>query len=338
MFPKLYAALLLGLCALLAGCEKPMPPRATRVAMVVKTKGDAYFDACAQGGRNAAKALNVQFFYETPVDGSVEEQIEAVNGLVTRQIDAIVIAPHETMALAPALRRARENGVHVITFDTDADEKRSGREWFVNPANDKAVGRALVKSMISSAGAKAHTAIIASTSIGSRQQQWLQAMREQIAKDCPTMQIVEIRRCEDASAAFAAAQEMLQKNPDITGIFALTPEILVSAARAVKAGNRKRFVTGMGLPSSARTFVKAGIVPSFVMWNPADLGYFTVQAAVQAAKGELRNDSTQLVITSTEVVKGVTRTKTVQRAIKNREILLGEPLIVTAAEVDQFNF
>lgn len=338
MFPKLYAALLLGLCALLAGCEKPMPPPATRVAMIVKAKGDAYFEACAQGGRKAAKELGVQFFCEAPVDGSVEEQIEAVDGLVTRRMDAIVIAPHEAMALAPALKRARESGVHVITFDTDADEKRSGREWFINPANDKAVGRELVKSMISSAGAKARTAIITSTRTGTQQQQWLQAIREQIAKACPTMQIVEIRRCEDAGAAFAATQEMLQKNPDITGIFALTPELLVSAAQVVKAGNRKRFVTGVGLPGSARAFVKAGIVPSFVMWNPTELGYFTVQAAVQAVKGQLSNDSAAFVIASTEVVNGVARTKTIQRAIKNREILLGEPMIVTAAEVDRFDF
>ena len=338
MFSKLYAALLLGLCALLAGCEKPMPPPATRVAMIVKAKGDAYFEACARGGRKAAKELGVQFFCEAPVDGSVEEQIEAVDGLVTRRMDAIVIAPHEAMALAPALKRARESGVHVITFDTDADEKRSGREWFINPANDKAVGRELVKSMISTAGAKARTAIITSTRTGTQQQQWLQAIREQIAKACPTMQIVEIRRCEDAGAAFAATQEMLQKNPDITGIFALTPELLVSAAQVVKAGNRKRFVTGVGLPSSARAFVKAGIVPSFVMWNPTELGYFTVQAAVQAVKGQLSNDSAAFVIASTEVVNGVARTKTTQRAIKNREILLGEPMIVTAAEVDQFDF
>jgi ABC-type sugar transport system substrate-binding protein len=338
MAPKLYAALLLGLCALLAGCERPLPPPVTRVAMLVKSKGDAYFDACALGGRKAAKELGAQFFFEAPVDGSVEEQIEAVDGLVTRRMDAIVIAPHEALALAPALMRARENGVHVITFDTDADEKRSGREWFVNPASDEAVGRGLVKSMISSAGPKARTAIIASASAAARQQQWIQAMRKQIAGDCPTMQIVEIRRCEDANAAFTATQEVLQKNPDITGIFALTPELLASAAAAVKAGTQKRFVTGVGLPSSAGAYVKAGIVQAFVMWDPTELGFLAVQAAAQAVKGRLRDDSAEIAVSSTEVVSGVARAKTTRRAIKNREILLGEPMIVTTETVDQFDF
>ncbi|MBI5687169.1 MAG: autoinducer 2 ABC transporter substrate-binding protein [Verrucomicrobia bacterium] len=338
MLPRSYAVSLLGLCALLAACERPLPPPVTRVAMVVKAKGDAYFEACARGGRKAAKELGAQFFYEAPVDGSVEEQIEAVDGLVTRRMDAIVIAPHEAKALAPALKRARENGVRVITFDADADEKRSGREWFVNPSNDEAVGRGLVESMVSSAGAKARTAIIASTSAAARQQQWIRAMREHISKVCPTMQIVEIRRCEDANAAFAATQEVLQKNPDVTGIFALTPELLASAGAAVKAGSQKRFVTGLGLPDSARGLVKAGVVPAFVMWNPEDLGYLAVQVAVQAVKGKLRDDSNEIVITSTELVNRVARTKTFKKAIKNREVLLGEPVIVTAATVDEFDF
>ena len=306
--------------------------------MVVKTKGDAYFDACALGGRRAAKELGAQFFYETPVDGSVEEQIEAVNGLVTRRMDAIVIAPHEAMALAPALKRARQSGVHVITFDTDADEKRSEREWFVKPANDEPVARGLVGTMVLSAGAQARTVIIASTSAAARQQQWIQAMREQISKVCPTMQIVSIKSCEDANAAFTATQEALQDNPDITGIFALTPELLASAAKAVKTGNRQRFVTGVGLPGTARAFVRAGIVPAFVMWNPTDLGYLAVQAAVQTVQDRLRNDSHEIAISEPEVVNGVARTKTVSRAIKNHEILLGEPMIVTAQDVDTFDF
>jgi ABC-type sugar transport system substrate-binding protein len=325
-------------CALLTGCDRPATPPALRVAMVVKVKGDAYFAACARGGQEAAKELGVQFFYEPPMDASVEEQIDAVDSMVARRMDAIVIAPHEALALAPALKRARENGVHVITFDTDADPKRSGREWFVKPASDEAVVRGLVGSLVSSAGPKAQIAIFASASAATRQQLWIRKMLEYIGKTCPLMQIADIQRCEDAKAAYTATQQVLSKNPEVTGIVALTPDLLVSAAEAVKSGGQRRFVTGVGLPNGARPLVKAGIVPAFVAWNPTDLGYLAVQVAVQTIKGSLREDAGEISFNETEVVDGLPRLTIVKKPIKDREILLGEPMIVTAEKVDQFNF
>jgi rhamnose transport system substrate-binding protein len=306
--------------------------------MVSKVKGDAYFAACARGGQQAARELGVQFFYETPVDTSVEEQVGTVDSLVTRRMDVIVIAPHEALALAPALKRARDNGVHVITFDTDADARRSGREWFVKPASDEAVARGLVGNLAAAVGPKAQIAIIASTSASARQQLWIQQMREYIGKTCPTMQIADIQRCEDAKAGYAATQEVLTKNPDVTGVVALTPDLLVSAAEVVKSGGRRRFVTGIGLPNTARAPMRDGIVPAFVAWNPTDLGYLAVQVAVQTVKGSLREDAGEFAFTRTEVVDGQARLETVKKVVKGREILLGEPLIVTPAKVDQFSF
>jgi hypothetical protein len=60
--------------------------------------------------------------------------------------------------------------------------------------------------------------------------------------------------------------------------------------------------------------------------------------AVQAVKGQLREGGAEMVITSTEMVNRVARTQTVKKAIKNREVFLGDPVIVTAATVDEFDF
>ena len=262
--------------------------------MVTKGKGDAFFDACARGGQQAAKALGVQFFHEAPVNISVEEQVGIVDSLIMRRMDAIVIAPHEALALAPAIRRARDNGVHVVTFDTDADPKRSGREWFVKSASETAVARGLVSTLVASTGPQAQIAFIASAS-ATQQQLWIQEMREYIGKTYPMMRIAGIQRCEDAKDAYAAAQEVLSRNPEVTGILALTPDLLVSAAGVVKPGNPRRFVTGVGLLNSTRALVKAGAVPAFVTWNPTDLGYLAVQVAAQTIKGVLREHATEIV-------------------------------------------
>ena len=326
---KFYAGLLT-LVMLLTGCgEPPRPPVMLRVAMIGRVQGDAYFDACVRGAREAARELGLQLFYEAPIKPSAEEQIETVKSVLDRRMDAIVIAPADPMALAPALRRVRESGVHVITFDTDADEKRSGREWFVKPASDKSVARALVRIMALSGGPQARTVIVTSGNASAGQQVWIGEMRSYIGATFPTMMIADIKRCAEPSDAYDAIQTVLRNDGEVSGVFALLPDLLVSAAESVKHAGKsgKIVVTGIGLPKSIGPFVKEGVVPAFVVWNPTDLGYLAVQTARRVIKGELAADA-----------KEIEAGRLGKRAIQGREILLGEPIAVSAAKVDAFDF
>jgi ABC-type sugar transport system substrate-binding protein len=297
--------------------------------MIGRVQGDAYFDACVRGAREAAKELGLQLFTEAPVKASAEEQVETLKSLLDRRMDAIVIAPADPMALAPTLRRARDGGVRVITFDTDADEKRSGREWFVKPAGDKSVARALVRIMALSGGSQARTVIVASGSAGAGQQVWIGEMRNYIGTTFPTMMIAEIKRCEAPADAYDAIQTVLRNDGEVSGVFALSPDLLVSAAESVKHAGKsgKIVVTGIGLPNSIRPFVKDGVVSAFVVWNPTDLGYLAVQTARQVIKGELAADAR-------EIEAG----RLGKRTIQGREILLGEPIVISAAKADAYNF
>lgn len=328
--PTRFHAGLLALVALLTGCgEPPRPPATLRVALIGRVQGDAYFDACVRGAREAARELGLQLFYEAPVKPTASDQVETVQSLLDRRMDAIVIAPADPMALAPTLRRVRESGVRVITFDTDVDEKRSGREWFVKPASDKSVARALVRIMALSGGPQARTVIVTSGSAGTGQQLWIGEMRNYIGATFPTMMIADIKRSDAPADAYDAVQTVLRNDGEVSGVFALSPDLLVSAAESVlhagKAG--KIVVTGIGLPKSIAPFVKEGVVPAFVVWNPTDLGYLAVQTAKQVIKGELAADA-----------KEIQAGRLGKRAIQGREILLGDPIAISAAKVDAFDF
>ncbi|MCX7827391.1 MAG: substrate-binding domain-containing protein, partial [Verrucomicrobiae bacterium] len=314
----------------LTGCGEPSrPPAMLRVALIGRVQGDAYFDACVRGAREAARELGLQLFCEAPVKAAAEDQIETVKSLLDRRMDAIVIAPADPMALAPTLRRARDSGTHVITFDTDADEKRSGREWFVRPASDQAVGRALARIMALSSGPQARTVIVTSSVAGTGQQLWIGEMRKHIGATFPTMVIADIKRCAEPADAYEAIQTVLRSDGEVSGVFALAPDLLVSAAESVKHAGKggKIVVTGIGLPKSIAPFVKDGIVPAFVMWNPTDLGYLAVQTACKVVKGELAPDA-----------KEIEAGRLGKRAIQGRDILLGDPIAVSAAKVDSFDF
>ncbi|MBI5397515.1 MAG: substrate-binding domain-containing protein [Verrucomicrobia bacterium] len=318
-------------CGLLAGCGGPPPaPPSLRIALVSKAKGDPYFAACEQGAREAARELGVQLYCESPLEKELLAQVELVDNLVNRGMDVIAIAPRDSMGMAPALKRAKQNGVKVITFDSDADEKRSERAWFVRPVSDEALARSLVELMARLGGGQLRTVIVSGTTPMAGEQVWIREMRNVIAAKHPLMQVVNIKRVEDdPSAAYRAMEELLQGDRQIRGVFTLTPSALPAAAGAVQSGGFKDtvHVTGVCLPSLARPYVDSGVVRAFLMWNPVDLGYLTVQVAKHLADGKLSPGA-----------KEISAGRLGNRSVRGSEVVLGDLIEVHAGNVKQFSF
>ena len=89
-----------------------------RIAIVVKALGIGFFEAAAEGAEEAAAELgNVEIIYTGPTDTTAEGQIEVINALIAQQVDAIAISANDTDALVPALQRAMQRGITVISWD-----------------------------------------------------------------------------------------------------------------------------------------------------------------------------------------------------------------------------
>ena len=86
-------------------------------------------------------------------------------------------------------------------------------------------------------------------------------------------------------------------------------------------------VIGLGLPNDNKPYVHAGITDAVVLWNTMDLGYLTIYAAKAVKEGTLKAGDTLLT---------AGRLNTVEVAGDN--ILLGQPLTFTRANIDQFDF
>ena len=74
----------------------------TRIALVVKSLGNGFFDAANQGAQDAAEELgDVEVIYTGPTSATAEAQIEVVNSLIAQQVDAIAISANDPDALVP---------------------------------------------------------------------------------------------------------------------------------------------------------------------------------------------------------------------------------------------
>ena len=132
---------------------------------------------------------------------------------------------------------------------------------------------------------------------------------------------------EDQAKAGQLCRDVLASQPDLAGIWAITSMALPAAAKAVRDSGRsgKVAVTGLSVPSTMREFVKDGTVARFVLWNPVDLGYLTVQVAKRAAEEKLApGEHTFGRLAGVRVAEG--------------DVLLGPPVIFDNSNIDQFEF
>lgn len=90
---------------------------------VMLLNGDTYFTAVADGYKRASNGETIVENY----DGDAAKEAQAVDNLISRQVDAIVTSPLDGTASASTLKRASDSGIKVVCYNTCVDEdKREG--------------------------------------------------------------------------------------------------------------------------------------------------------------------------------------------------------------------
>src|SRR5258708_5494738 len=96
------------------------PGKPLTIALMPKSKGNAYFISCKKGADNAAKELGVKLLWDGPTDPDPARQNEIVETWITRGVDVIAVAVENREGISTALRKARAKGIKVITWDPNA--------------------------------------------------------------------------------------------------------------------------------------------------------------------------------------------------------------------------
>lgn len=301
------------------------------VCLLPKKKGLSYFTSCAEGARKAAEELgNVELIYDGPTDGSAEKSAALIEQWTLKGVDVIAVSPNDPSVLAPAMRKARAKGIHVITWD--ADGLPDTREFFVNQATAQQIGYALVDTMAKDLGgkdARGEVAIITATLTAANQNAWIEHMKARL-KAYPNLKLVAIKPSEeDQKLAFQVAQDLMKAYPNLKGLFGISSVAFPGAAEAVKQAGKtgKVLVTGLSTPNDMREHVLGGTVRSVVLWNTLDLGALTVRVAEALATGKLKPGATSFDA-------GPLGTK----KVVGDNVLLGDIMVFTKENINQYQF
>lgn len=260
-----------------------------KIAMVVKTLGNGFFDAAHQGADEAAKELgNVEIIFTGPAKATAEGQIELINSLVAQKVDAIVVSANDPDALVPATKKAMSRGIKVLSFDSGI--AKDGRLFNLLPSSNALIGEKLVKMTVDAVGDKGEIAVLSATAQATNQNAWIEEMKKVLAKpEYKDLKLVTVAYGDDQTdKSYREAQGLFKSYPNLKAIVAPTTVGIAAASKAVQDANLigKVYVTGLGLPSEMAGHVKSGAVKSFAIWNPIDLGYSITYAAHQFVTGK----------------------------------------------------
>lgn len=300
------------------------------IGMMPKFTSDPYFVAANKGAQEAAKELGVTVEFNGPVDANVAAQADIIDRWTRRGVSAIAVSANDPNALAPAMKKAAAAGIKTMTWD--ADVVPSARQVFLNQATFDGMGKTLVHMMIASAGTSdGEFLVVTAVLTAPNQNRWIDELKKYAAQEYPGMKIAAVLPGdENLEKSKNVALNYLQANPQTKGVFCVTGIAMPGVLEAVKQLKMvgKVAVTGLGVPSLIRPYLKDGSLKEAALWSPTDIGYGAIYIAKAQIDGTL--DPKSGFVQAGRLGK--------LKFISPDTVLLGDPLVFTKDNVDQFSF
>jgi ribose transport system substrate-binding protein len=261
----------------------------------MKSLANEFFVTMADGARAHQRAHADR--YDLVVNGIKDEndltqQVALVDQMLASGVDAIVIAPADSRALVPVLKKARDRGVVVVNIDNRLDEetlRRAGVEIpFVGPDNRagaRMVGEALAKHLRVGDEVAILEGIPTAFNAQQRRQGFEDAMR------AAGMRIVASQSARwEQSTANTVSSAILREHPELKAILASNDNMALGAAAAIRqAGKGGRVaVVGFDNISAMRQMLQEGRVLATADQHADRLAVYGIEYALRMLRGEAR--------------------------------------------------
>lgn len=264
------------------------------VALVVGVRGDPFYVTMQKGAQAEADAMGAELVVDGPAQFDPVQQTPIVDALIARHVDALVIAATDKQAMIGPLQRANDAGIPVVSVDTfigDGDYENGPVTFplsYIGSDNIEG-GRIGCQALIDASGG-AGSFYIQNVKPGiSTTDQREQGCRQAFTDGGSQVNLVGVDYNDDSAAnASQQTSAVLQRTPDLTGIFGANVFSAEGAAQAVKNANLSGTVkvANFDAPEQAITDLRAGAVDLVIAQKPADMGMTGVDYALQAISGD----------------------------------------------------
>jgi rhamnose transport system substrate-binding protein len=300
------------------------------ITFLPKNLGNAYFDTSDAGGAEAIEEFGGTYAEVGPATATPDSQVSFIDTAAQQGVGGLVVSANDPDALCDSLNTARDNGMKVVTFDSDVNA--DCRDLFINQADAEGIAKIEVDLIAEQIGGAGQVAILSAAATATNQNAWIDIMTDYIASDYPDIELVEVvYGDDDDQTSFDKTAGLLSTYPDLKGIISPTTVGISAAARYLSTSEFKGKValTGLGTPNQMRDYVLDGTVTAFALWNPGDLGYLAAYATKALIDGDITGAE------GDEFDAGKLGSYTVGA---NGTVLLGDPFTFNADNIGDFDF
>jgi ribose transport system substrate-binding protein len=265
------------------GAESSGGDEPYRIAFSFGQSIHPFFVAMQKGAEDAAEELGVELTTSS-ADFNLQTQVENIENDLQKQVDAILVNPVDSEALATTVVQATSQNVPVFAVDINI----TGAEVTSFIASDNVeIGRMAGEAIIEELGGEGKVALIGWPAVSStrdRETGFMEAIEE-----APGIELVATSGdATERTAALDAAENILQSNPDLDAVFGANEAGALGALGAAEAqGRDDLYIVGVDATPDLLTAIQSGTqVKAAIGQDPYLMGKTAVELAVQKLDGE----------------------------------------------------
>src|SRR5512136_830429 len=288
-------ALILVASMVLPGCApKSTAAGGGEIAVIVKTGNSSFWQNVQTGAMAAQTELKAKTpklsvtFLGAQSESNINEEINIVESAIDRGVKAIVLAPSDTKALQPAVKKAKDAGIPVIIIDSKLDGDPSQYVSFLATDN-KAAGEACAKAMIEALKAKGITegkiqVMSYVAGVGSEIGR-VGGFNDYIKANSKFTLLETQYSNADMPTALNQTTNVLAANPDLVGIFGANEPTAIGMGKAIQNLKLGGKIVAIGFDGNSvlAGFIKDGTLQAIAVQSSFNMGYMGVKYAYDVA-------------------------------------------------------
>ncbi len=259
------------------------------LAVIPKGTASMWWEVVRQGALESARERGYSISWSGPEqETDREKQIQAVEDAIVKAAAGIILGPNDAKALVRPVEKIKAAGIPCVIIDSAVDADPADYVSFV--ATDNYLGGARAAQRLGkSMGGRGRVLLVKFVQNSASTDARAQGFRETLEKEFPEIEIAAeqytLGTVEDSRQKTV---DMLMRNKEVTGLFAVNQPTTVGAYKALQNQELTGRVKMVGFDSDPVLLegIESGGVEALVVQNPFAIGYEGVRIVVEAIEGK----------------------------------------------------